>query len=525
MNKMSKLGCLLLVLLLACGCLLSACKNESGADDSSNQASNALSGTQTPASPYLDENGKCVAQTSGNTYAGATITFLTCSVNQTYNSEIIKNDYETAGNPNERLPDVINNAYGLRNQTVEEQLGVTIREECVFDPNRKGGKMMERIRQDNLTYVADYQIVVPCLYDGAKLAQDGQLINLFDLPGIQMEAPWWDQVFNKEMTIAGQLYFTIGDIGTTNKSSTAALTFNKDLYLRNGLDAKYNGTPYDFVRNGTWTLDLALELAKEISSDLNTDGQITYEDEYGWGGQLDDMWSLFYGSESKLASTDTPDGYPILTANTQRSAAIMEKMQTLVQDKQHYVSANDYFNVVQWPTVLLRDNFIAGKSLFYNGSLSTPIELGDMEDTFGMVPMPKGDETQDSYRSLVNPWVSNCFAVPISLPQENYQMISDLLNAMGAASANIVADAYLEQCIEYMKSRDPDTIEMIDNYILPGRGCDIGMIYAWGGLDTLLQKMASAPVGTFTSEFQAIQSMAESEMQETIEFFRALDKK
>lgn len=518
MSATRRFCCLLLVCILASFCLLTACTTED--PSTSEPATSTASVPTAPTSEYKDADGNYVARTSGQTYNGATITFLAISVNPTYTSEIIKNDPNSPYASSEQLPDVINNALGQRVALVEERLGVKIEEEFLHDPQRKNGKLAERVRLDAIDGKASYQVIMPCLYDAATLSQEGYLINLYSLPGIQMEAPWWDQVFNKECTIAGQLYFTIGDIGTGNKSASAALMFNLQMYKDYGMEQKYGGLPYDLVRNGTWTIDKALEMMREVGEDLTDDGSIDYDDKYGWGGSLDDMWSLFYGANAKLASTDTADGYPALTAYSERNSTVIEKMQTLVQDRQHYVSANDYFNVVQWPSVLLRDNFIAGKSLFYAGTLSTPIELGDMEDKFGMVPIPKGDEQQEEYRSLVNPWVSTCFAVPKTLPDEDRQMMSDVLNEMGAVSANIVSKAYLEQCLEYMKTRDDETIEMIENYILPGRGCDIGMIFAWGGLDGLLQTMASQQVGTFSSNYQALEGAAKSALEETVAFFR-----
>lgn len=522
MKRSLRILCLAMALLL-CGGLLAACSDgstESGAESSADNTSGTTS--ESLAGEFTDEKGNYIASLSGNTYGGQTITFLICSVNETYNSELVYNDYANPGptTSNEQIAEVVNKAYKDRNELVEEQLGITIAEEFVHDPGRKNSKMVQRITQDNLVFMATYQVVVPCLYDGANLAKVGALMNLYDLPDIQMNAPWWDQVFQEEVTIAGQLYFTIGDIGTVNKSAAAALTFNKSMYEKNGLTEKYGGSIYDLVREGKWTIDVALEMTREFGEDLNDDGTIDYNDLVGWSGQLDDMWSLFYGSGSKLASTDTADGYPVLTAYTQRSAAVMEKMQTLVQDDRSYLSANDYFSVTQWPSSLLRDNFIAGNSLFYNGSMTTPMELGGMDDDFGLVPIPKGDEEQDTYYSLVNPWVSTCFAVPISLAESDQLMISDFLNAMGAASANIVAPAYIEQCLEDMKSRDDDTIEMIEDYILPGRGCDIGMIFAWGGLDALLQTMASQPVGTFSSQYEAKESAAQAALEETVNFFK-----
>lgn len=528
MKKHVRILCLALALLL-CGSLLVACGDDTDKGETSQATSQSGNGNTNndasvdPEAAWKDENGNYVAELSGVTYNGTTIRFLVCTVNETYNSELVYNDYSNPGpsTSNEVIPEVINKAYKDRNQKVEEQLDIVIEELYVHDPSRTNGKMVQRIREDNYAFMADYHVVVPCLYDGATLAEGGALVNLYDLPGIQMDAPWWDQVFQDEMTIAGKLYFTIGDIGTVNKSATAALTFNKSMYEARGMNITYGGSIYDLVRNGDWTIDMALEMTKSVGENLNEDNIIDYNDLVGWSGQLDDMWSLYYGSGSKLASTDTADGFPTLTAYSQRSAAIMEKIQTLVQDDTHYLSANDYFSPeTPWPSVLLLNNFIAGNSLFYNGSMTTPIELGDMKDQFGVVPIPKGDKDQEQYYSLVNPWVSTCFAVPISVSESDFPMVADFLNAMGAASINIVSPAYVEQCLEGMKIRDDETVEMIEDYILPGRGCDIGMIFRWGGLDTLLHDLAGLPIGTFASRYEAKATAAQNALNETVEYFK-----
>lgn len=516
--------CLLMVLMLSVG-LFAACSSDEP-DTSSSKPS--ASGSDVSRSEYQGDDGRYVAQTSGNTYSGAKITFLVCSVNNTYESEIVKNDYSLPLHDVEegsRMLSTLNDAIGDRTDLVEEKLDVAIEEEFVYDTGgRPGGAMAQRIRQDGMAFTSDYQIVVPCLYDGAMLSQENALLDLNSLTGLQIKAPWWDQAFNEEMTIDGKLYFTIGDIGIGNKSSTAALTFNKDLYERYKLSEKYDGTPYDYVRNGTWTIDIAVQMAKEFSDDLNGDGAIDYRDLVGWEGQLDDMWSLFYGAGSRIASSrGTASGYPELTMYSERNSNVMDKIQNLVLDKTHYVSANDYFGVAQWPSVLTRDNFIAGNALFYNGSMSTPLELGNMEDDYGLLPIPKGDADQEGYNSLVNPWTSTCFAVPKWLPEDEWTMIADVLDMMGAEGANIIAPVYLEQCLEYMKSRDPETTkEMIEKYILPGRSTDIGLVFRWGGLDTMLHDMASeANRGQFTSTYQSKESAAQAALDETVEAFRA----
>lgn len=514
--KHTKLFAFLLAISLVCTLALTACTNDGGdTSDTSSKPSDNLS------NPYQDSDGYYVGSTSGKTYEGKTITFLVCSVNPTWESEIVPNTYEDG--ESRVLPQIINDDIKKRNELLEEKLGITVAEQGVYEKSRPNGDMLNYIRNGNMVSTDEYQVVLPCLYDGATLALDNQLYNLRALDGFQIDAPWWNQEFNDSMTYGGQLYFTIGDIGLGNKNSTASLYFNLDLWNKLGLSEKYNGTPYDIVRDGKWTVDVVFEAGREFSRDVNSDNNIDYKDEFGWGGQLDDMWSIFFASGEKIASTDA-DGYPSLTMYNERSARLMEKLQEFVQDKKYYISANNYFGIVQWPSVLVQKGFTDGRCLFYNGALSTVLELGDMEEHFGIVPLPKADEIQEKYYSLVNPWTSNCFAIPTCVRGDDLQMTIDALNVLGADSKNTLAKDYQEIVLSYMKTRDEDSIDMINNYILPGRACDVGMVYKWGNLDTLLHDMASQPVGTFNSNYSARESSALQALTEAIDFYKENEK-
>ncbi len=509
-----KLISVLLLLCMVSVMMLTACDKD---EDTSKDALTGATGT----GEYQDADGNYVGSTSGNNYEGETITFLTCGVNPTYESEILCNTYED--DTEETLPQIINDDLKLRADLLEEKLGVVIEETKIYDLARKNAEMCRTIREGNMTSTEDYQVVVPCLYDGATLAVEGQLHNLLGLDGFQIEAPWWNQQFNEEMTYANQLYFAIGDIGLVNKSSTAALYFNLELWNKYNLSDTYGGNPYELVREGKWTVDVAFEAAHVHSADLNNDGQINYEDEYGWSGQLDDMWYIFFGSGERIASADA-DGYPTITMYNERSAKVIEALQEFLQNKEYHVSANDYFGVVQWPAELTREAFITGRALFFNDAVGTVVNLGAMEQHFGLVPEPKFEESQESYYSLVNPWGSTCFAIPISVVGDKLTMTIDVLNVLGADSKNTVAKDYQETVLSYMKTRDDDSADMINNYILPSRACDIGMVYQWGQLDILLQDMAKENVGTFASNFEAKKSAAESALETTVEFYKDNEK-
>ena len=511
---------ILLVICTVCSMFLFSCKDDKGKpQDESENGSNAASNEDIP---FYDELKKVfkdeeMPKLSGKTYEGRTVTFLTCGVNAEHESEIVFNTYEDGEQCS--LPTVINEDIKERAEMLKQILGIEVKENYVFDPRRRNADMANTIRQGNLINTDEFQVVVPCLYDGATLAVDGQLQNLLKVPGLQMDKPWWDQNFNKEMTYGDQLYYTIGDIGIINKNSTAVLYFNYDMWMNLKLEEKYGGTPYELVRNKKWDLDTVAEVTKNISNDLNHDEVIDYKDEFGWGGQLDVMWSIFYGSGERIASADS-EGYPMLTIYNERSAKVMEKLQEFVQDKKSYISANDYFGVVQWPSVLVEQAFMEGRCMFYNGALGTVMGLGNMEQHFGIVPVPMSTSDQDNYNSLVNPWTTTCFAIPACVQGDDLTMTVDALNFLGAMSNITVADSYYEIAIKNMKTRDDESVEMIDKYILPSRGCDVGLVFAWGGFDELLHTMASNPVGTFASEVESKMEMAQDALDETIEFFK-----
>ncbi len=497
---------------------LTACQdsNDTSVDPNAN-----VSGTDV----YKDENGRYVGATSGKTYEGETITFLTASALDSYESEIVFNTYEDVSD--KTYPESLNEDLKNRQNLVEEKLGITIEEIKIPTSGGPGKKVLETVRRNAISGVNEFDIVVPCLYDGASLAMEDLLLDLRSLNGLQLEAPWWNQAFNTDMTQGNQLYFMIGELGITNKTHTSALYFNLDLWEKMNLSEDFGGNPYDLVRQGKWTVDVVFEAARKVSNDDNQDGRIDYKDTYGWGGNRDDMWSIFFASGEKIAQPGA-DGYPYISMYNQRSSRLMDKLQEFVKDTEHYIAADDYFSVTAWPDKLIEEGFTSGRVLFHNAGMGSIITIGGaMEDHFGIVPVPKADANQEGYYSLVNPWSATCFAVPSSVDEAKIPMIVDFLNVIGAESMNTVSVSY-QEILDYMKTRDDDSKDMLNNYILPSRACDVGLIFKWGdstespyGLGSVLHDMATAPLGTFSSAFEAKKSVAESQLNEDMQFFKS----
>ena len=451
-------------------------------------------------------------------YGGRTLTILSPRMNAENKSETeyMKNEY--ADNyEGEKLATRINDAIEARNHLVEEYLNVQIVEQRLHETSRPGGAMLQTVRTEIIVGGSTtYQLINPCLYDCGTLAAEGSLYNLYSNSTLNgLEAEWWDHTFNGDVSFGDKLYFTNGDMGFQSKSSTAIVVFNRDLQTEYGLE-----DPYALVREGTWTIDKAIEMAKNISEDLNGDGQITYEDKVGWEGQADDCWNMFYSSGSRIAEFDA-DGKLQLTMYTERSARAAERIMELGQDDAHYISANDYFSVTQWPVELCMENFAAGNALFFSDSLGSLINFQKMKGNYGLLPIPKLDEAQDEYQSFINPWVSSALCIPSSLPMEDAEFAGAVLECMGYYSMDTVRREYHDEVLSYQYVQDDESMEMLE-LILNTRGCDVGQIFQVGNYQNTLHEFATMDPGSFRSAYEASAGAAQEDIDRLNALFEEL---
>ncbi|MBQ8402546.1 MAG: hypothetical protein IJX14_11535 [Clostridia bacterium] len=111
-------------------------------------------------------------------------------------------------------------------------------------------------------------------YTANSLASGGFRYDFYTLPHVDLTQEWWDQNEKEDLTIYGKLYMAIGDISPTELLTSECMLFNKKLFDDNGM-----AYPYDAALNGEWTIDMLLELADGLTTDLNGDGEIKVEDD------------------------------------------------------------------------------------------------------------------------------------------------------------------------------------------------------------------------------------------------------
>lgn len=275
------------------------------------------------------------------------------------------------------------------------------------------------------------------------------------IPYLQMEETWWNQTATHNLNMANKTFFAVSSI---NIQDVILLVFNKEIAQANSVV----GNPYEYVREGTWTIDKLREIAEGVTLDLNGDGEIIAEDDqfglvYGKGWQLP---ALMYACDVVTVDLDE-NGYPNLAVDNERMYNIYEKLYHLCYSSGTHLFSGNYPDV----------GMETGQVLFCQYNLFTVETLRSGDVDYGILPLPKYDETQNGY--MTNSW-TGMMCVPTTTPEENYEMIGILMESLSYLGYRDVVPQYYDNVLKYKVSRDEDSAEMLD-IILSDIVYDVGM--------------------------------------------------
>ncbi len=141
--------------------------------------------------------------------------------------------------------------------------------------------------------------------------------------------------------------------------------------------------------------------------------------------------------------------------------------------------------------MFLKGDFNVGMDAMFQGDqglfmwirMINIVSLRTMEADFGIIPIPKFDETQKEYYNTVNPWTGIFMCVPISNTDSENTGI--FLEAMAYEGYKNVKTAYYDTLLNGIIARDEESSVMLD-IIFANRRYDIGAICTFGGLQDIV---------------------------------------
>ncbi len=337
-------------------------------------------------------------------------------------------------------------------------------------------------------------------------AMNGLLFDIKQVPGINLENPWWDAYAAKTLSIGGRLFFTYGDMNICDKDLTWLVMFNKKIAESYGI-----GNLYAEVADGKWTFDLFRGKCAGVYNDLNGDGEVNDDDLFGLVTPYDrTMLAFLYSCGVETIKKDDGD-LPVYAMDSPKLAEVFSRVLSL------YFDGGCALDVMRVSGYWRRTEtmFSSNQILFYVECMQNVERMRAMQDDFGILPVPKYDESQGEYINMVCDFAT-AVCVPASAPDP--ARTGAVLEAMNAYSKMLVMPAYYEVSLKTKYARDNDSAEMID-LIFGRRYFDLAYIYQWGGSIGAVMKLAGKGDENVVSKLESLREKTEAAIQKTVEAY------
>lgn len=412
----------------------------------------------------------------------------------------------------EQTGETLDDAVYERNSLIEDKLNCVITE-YQFD----GGTDWGTMQQNTCSHITQMVMAGDCDYDAAYLpvsfqpatVTDGYLADLYTIPELQFGEEWWDNVINDSLTINGKLYTASSPLHFMSLDLAWVLLFNQDMMDELGLEY-----PYDIVREGKWTLDKFNEYITGVAN-LNGDSSFTWDSNgsavYGIAEHTGSPTAFIYSAGNQLLERDG-ESFKFV-GNTERMYNTVDKLRSLF----NVSSGNAYQSNAAMETQSgYLYAFSVDRALFITCELKATLELRDMNSTFGLLPLPKYDESQPDYITSVN-HITAFLTIPVTQP--DMSRAGTILNALTYESWKSVLPIYYDVSVSQKGLRNDDSIEMLD-IVRSNRGVQFSEVFGiTTELSTSIQTVVNSNQDTITSTIDAGIPKVEENLKKVLEAF------
>lgn len=387
--------------------------------------------------------------------------------------------------------DIVHDAVYKRNLAIEERYDIQISADYLTH-SEIINTCVKNVKAGDLPY----DVYFPRTYESTQLVAQGVLLDFNTLPYINWDNPWWDSQSVAELSLGGILPMVEGDITLMDKSATACVFYNKNVQNDYSI-----GSLYQLVYDNEWTLDKMVSLAKSVTTELNGDGVLDSHDRWGIVSYDDWTYIMLHGSNCRYAAKDEDD-YPVIAFENERTITVAQELVDIMYDEAFFLHTNRLQTGQDAISLMAADQM-----LFYIERIVVTERLRAVESDFGILPVPKYDETQKNYGHSVSIHTSGILTVPLNTIDTKLPGI--ILEALAAESKYVVLPAYYDIVLKDKYTRDAESVDMLD-IILGNRVYDLGEFYQFGSFNEQFLRMYTNSkrdvVSLFTSSKKMMQA-------------------
>lgn len=340
--------------------------------------------------------------------------------------------------------DQLNDALFDRARAVEKRLNIVLKETLETDTTPaklaiQGGD-------------SSYKIVTARNVHTVAYASQGLGYHWDKVKYIDLSKDYWYDSINDNLTIANVIFTAAGAYNLSSFDYTHIIMFNKEMAAELNLES-----PYDLVRDGKWTFDKFAEFGAAAKNDLNGDGVMDLNDQYGFVSAPKQIPPSFWEAAGQLGIVKDSNDIPQFTMATDETFTnILLDIYKLTWDTGIWYVTTDAVNIPDSSTALFQEN----KALMMDSTFFYLNSFREMLSDFAILPYPKYTEEQENYLSRIEgcelPLIPSC------LKQEEADMAGAFLEAMSSYSAAHTIPVYYDVYLKVKLARDNDSAEMLD---------------------------------------------------------------
>lgn len=387
-------------------------------------------------------------------FGGETIRFLTLK-NRDMTGEVYNDEIWVEELTSDPLKDSIYN----RNMYVMERFNCKIVDELA-SASTVSSTIEKHFNADDDVY----QIIGYEAAESLAKSLDGYFcdLNNLDTDYIEFDAPWWSGQFFESIAADDRVYVLAGSLSLSMIRSIHATFFNKRIAEDEGVEDLYN-----VVNEGRWTIDYQTELVSNMYRDLDGSTTKNIGDRFGYATSfywaVDSYWSAF---NLTILSFDD-DGRFEFSLNEEKAYDGFQKIYNLSYGDGAHGENIDDSDVERM--------FASGETFMITQKLACAetVTFRNMQDDYGIIPMPKFDKKQEEYYSM--PYeIFQTYMIPKTC--RNTGMASAILEALSAETWRKIIPTYSEIVLKGKYLSDPQSRKMFD-MIINNTKIDAGLMY------------------------------------------------
>ena len=135
--------------------------------------------------------------------------------------------------------------------------------------------------------------------------------------------------------------------------------------------------------------------------------------------------------------------------------------------------------------------------------------------------MPKFDEAQEKYYTPCSATMSYGVVIPKSAP--NVEFSAFMTEVMACEAKNNITDAYYETILKSRDLKDEQSEEMLDKYIFNNVVYDLGVIYDFGTISSMISNLMSEKSSNIVSALESKKDSINQAINDTVEKYKNVE--